>query len=184
MGFLAIPLLPKCSTDLKYGPCPPARDWGSRVSGLVELRAVFALLLLPKRPQLDCRVSCIVALRRQQTLGKNSIQCDYARFVKINQSNTLKRLLILLYSCSINRWMNQRDNKIAFQKKIPKCNSIYSCISTLRINDARVNICRFHGILRLDFFRKHISPMRFLRKLWLEKSAEKKKEKEREKSLP
>ena len=35
MGFLAIPLLPKCSTDLKYGPCPPARDWGSRVSGLV-----------------------------------------------------------------------------------------------------------------------------------------------------
>ena len=33
--FLAIPLLPKCSTDLKNGPCPPARDWGSRVSGLV-----------------------------------------------------------------------------------------------------------------------------------------------------
>ena len=28
-------LLPKCSGDLKYGPCPPARDWGSRVSGLV-----------------------------------------------------------------------------------------------------------------------------------------------------
>merc|ERR1712074_99662 len=35
MGFLAIPLLPKCSTDLEYGPCPPARDWGSHVSGLV-----------------------------------------------------------------------------------------------------------------------------------------------------
>ena len=33
--FFAIPLLPKCATDLKYGPCPPARDWGSRVSGLV-----------------------------------------------------------------------------------------------------------------------------------------------------
>ena len=28
-------LLPKWSSDLKYGPCPPARDWGSRVSGLV-----------------------------------------------------------------------------------------------------------------------------------------------------
>ena len=27
---LTILLLPK------YGPCPPARDWGSRVSGLVE----------------------------------------------------------------------------------------------------------------------------------------------------
>ena len=35
MGFLAIPLLPKCSTDIKYSPCPPARNWGSRVSGLV-----------------------------------------------------------------------------------------------------------------------------------------------------
>ena len=28
-------LLPKWSSDLKYGPCPPARDFGSRVSGLV-----------------------------------------------------------------------------------------------------------------------------------------------------
>ena len=28
-------LLPKCSSDLKYSPCPPVRDLGSRVSGLV-----------------------------------------------------------------------------------------------------------------------------------------------------
>ena len=35
-SFLALPLLPKCSGDLKYGPCPPARDWDSRVSGLVN----------------------------------------------------------------------------------------------------------------------------------------------------
>ena len=28
-------LLPKWSGDLKNGPCPPARDFGSRVSGLV-----------------------------------------------------------------------------------------------------------------------------------------------------
>ena len=28
--------LPKWSGDLKYGPCPPARDFGSRVSGLVQ----------------------------------------------------------------------------------------------------------------------------------------------------
>ena len=27
-------LLLKGSGDLKYGPCPPARDWGSRVSNL------------------------------------------------------------------------------------------------------------------------------------------------------
>ena len=35
LGFLASLLLPKWSGDLNYGPCPPARDWGSRVSGLV-----------------------------------------------------------------------------------------------------------------------------------------------------
>ena len=35
MGVLALLLLPKCSTDLNYGPCPPARDWDSRVSDLV-----------------------------------------------------------------------------------------------------------------------------------------------------
>ena len=29
-------LLPKWSGDLKNGPCPPARDFGSRVSGLVS----------------------------------------------------------------------------------------------------------------------------------------------------
>ena len=33
---LASLLLPKWSSDLKYGPYPPARDWGSRVSGLVR----------------------------------------------------------------------------------------------------------------------------------------------------
>ena len=50
MGFLAIPLLPKYSTDLKYGPCPPARDWGSRVSGLVFPKIVVVL-----RYVLDCQ---------------------------------------------------------------------------------------------------------------------------------
>ena len=33
--FLASLRLPKWSSDLKYGPCPPARDFDSRVSGLV-----------------------------------------------------------------------------------------------------------------------------------------------------
>ena len=35
MGVLTLLLLPKCSSDLNFSPCPPARDWGSRVSGLV-----------------------------------------------------------------------------------------------------------------------------------------------------
>ena len=34
ISFISL-LLPKWSGDLKYGPCPPARDFGSRVSGLV-----------------------------------------------------------------------------------------------------------------------------------------------------
>ena len=34
---LASLLLPKWSSDIKYGPRPPARDWGSRVSGLVSI---------------------------------------------------------------------------------------------------------------------------------------------------
>ena len=33
--FFTSLLLPKWSSDLKYGPCPPTRDLGSRVSGLV-----------------------------------------------------------------------------------------------------------------------------------------------------
>ena len=33
--FFTSLLLPKWSGDLIYGPCPPTRDFGSRVSGLV-----------------------------------------------------------------------------------------------------------------------------------------------------
>ena len=35
LWFSAVLLLPKWSGDLNYGPCSPARNWGSRVSGLV-----------------------------------------------------------------------------------------------------------------------------------------------------
>ena len=36
MGILALLLLPKYFTDLKYIPCPLARDWVRCVSGLVS----------------------------------------------------------------------------------------------------------------------------------------------------
>ena len=36
LRFLASLLLPKWWSGLKYGPCPPARNLGSRVSGLVH----------------------------------------------------------------------------------------------------------------------------------------------------
>ena len=38
---------------LRYCSCPPARDFGSRVYGLVDFRA---FLLLPTHPRLDRRV--------------------------------------------------------------------------------------------------------------------------------
>ena len=38
---LSLLLLPKWSGDLKHGPCPPTRDFGSRVSGLVHLEMTF-----------------------------------------------------------------------------------------------------------------------------------------------
>ena len=43
LGFAIFGLtdLPKCSGDLKRGPCPPARNWSSRVSALVFLMIFF-----------------------------------------------------------------------------------------------------------------------------------------------
>ena len=41
MWSLASLLLLKCSSDLKYSPCPPTRNWGSRVFGLVFFFAVL-----------------------------------------------------------------------------------------------------------------------------------------------
>ena len=38
-------LVPKWSCDLKYGPCPPARDFGSRVSRLVLIFFNFFFLV-------------------------------------------------------------------------------------------------------------------------------------------
>ena len=48
---LTVLLLPKCSGELKYGPRPPARNWVSRVSGLVfqtvsQARIVFCYVIV------------------------------------------------------------------------------------------------------------------------------------------
>ena len=59
-------LLPKCSGDLKYGPCPPTRDWGSCVSGLVFCVATYAKVpdwsptSLPQPTCILPRALCIV----------------------------------------------------------------------------------------------------------------------------
>ena len=55
LGFLASPILPNWSGDLNYGPCPPARDWGSRVSGLI-LRMRYSCYLIK---QIVLSKSCI-----------------------------------------------------------------------------------------------------------------------------
>ena len=40
-------LTPKWSSDLNYGPCPPARDFGSHVSGLVLSQILLRILFKP-----------------------------------------------------------------------------------------------------------------------------------------
>ena len=57
-------LLPKWSNDLKYGPCPPARDFGSRVSGLVvslsqSLCLSIKKLLKSKKVRIHGNQSCV-----------------------------------------------------------------------------------------------------------------------------
>ena len=52
LGFFASLLLSKWSGDHNYGPCPPARDWGSRVSGLV-----FFASLIDKHHRGECNGS-------------------------------------------------------------------------------------------------------------------------------
>ena len=41
--FLTPLLLPKWSSDLKYGPCPPARNFGSRVCSLVWKESPYSI---------------------------------------------------------------------------------------------------------------------------------------------
>ena len=43
LSFFNSPLLPKCPGDLYHCPCPPTRDWGSRVSGLVQTSLRFLI---------------------------------------------------------------------------------------------------------------------------------------------
>ena len=66
MGFLAIPPLPNCSTDPKYGPCPPARDWGSRVSGHVFLFHTLVPSRGPRDPS-ACGTLVIVSPSRHDS---------------------------------------------------------------------------------------------------------------------
>ena len=46
LRFLASPLLPKWSSDLKNSPCQPTRNWGSRISGLVKSGVRLSLVWL------------------------------------------------------------------------------------------------------------------------------------------
>ena len=57
LRFLASLLLPKWYGNLYWGPCPPTRNWGSRVFGLVFFFCGFAVffflsLALPTHTQL------------------------------------------------------------------------------------------------------------------------------------
>ena len=61
--FWTLLLQPKWSNDLKYGPCPPARDFGSRVSDLVvPIRAA------------NRRRKKVVNAARENERGKESVR--------------------------------------------------------------------------------------------------------------
>ena len=65
LSFLSLLLLSKCSNDLlQHCPCPPARDWGSRVSGLV----FFHPQLLP----LACFTRILRARIHEQRVSRKS----------------------------------------------------------------------------------------------------------------
>ena len=46
-------LLPKWSSDLKCGPCPPTRDLGSGVSGLVQVKSCIYRLKTYKKSAIN-----------------------------------------------------------------------------------------------------------------------------------
>ena len=58
MGGFCITAPAQMLSLFHHYPCPPARDFGSRVSGLVFL----VVLLLLNRPRLDYRVSGLVSI--------------------------------------------------------------------------------------------------------------------------
>ena len=60
-------LLPKWSSDLKFGPCPPARDFGSRVSSLVFMHFATIKALAKKKNILILAFEIIIQ-------GKDGVQ--------------------------------------------------------------------------------------------------------------
>ena len=71
-GFLwslASLLLPKWSSDLKYGPCPLAREWCCRVSGPVFIRSTTKAFVRRLVPAAHCLSSILVSIsgNRQKT---------------------------------------------------------------------------------------------------------------------
>ena len=73
--FLSSLLLPKWSSDLKYDPCPPARDLGSRLSGLVPF-----LLGIPTATRPDF-------LSREVPIVNATIEAFTIPLVKVRQMN-------------------------------------------------------------------------------------------------
>ena len=59
-----VSLLPKWSSDLKYGPCPHARDWDSRIFGLVFWILIFRWSdqkrrIVPDFMSKMCKICCV-----------------------------------------------------------------------------------------------------------------------------
>ena len=101
LSFLSLQLLPKCSSDLLlHCTCPPARDWGSRVSGLVSSQSypeihgsAWAWMFGVERRDWRWETSArrwnrrdrLRALSRQTAAGQRPWQYSVSRFYKVER---------------------------------------------------------------------------------------------------
>ena len=89
-AVLASLLLPKWSGDLNYGPCPPARGWGSRVSGLVFYCALIHEFSHSNSLGLQASVCKIYSQIRVVTVNKKEVTELVVR-IWLMQRRTTKR---------------------------------------------------------------------------------------------
>ena len=83
--FLASLLLSKWSSDLKYSPCPPTCDWGSRVSDLVFLSKELVVIW-----HQTCTMGC--------TCLRTRYNREYLKILKRLKMYNFKYISIILIS--------------------------------------------------------------------------------------
>ena len=108
MGGLALLLLPKCSTDLNYGSCPPARDWGSCVSGLVLFHQLFLVACYTTlHPALSVRWSVGLLVHQSRATIEVNFNIWYASS-RLNDDFSVWTDWIKLKKCILSNFQRAR----------------------------------------------------------------------------